>query len=109
MSTLIFQHSRRQLIASMLTFVDEYDTGHEGDQSHAHGQDELQGNSGDVASGSPSHHEKHKALVRAIKAADTQFENMEYWSDIREAERRGESMGTAEKVVERDPPAGPAE
>jgi len=84
MSTLIFQHSRRQVIASMLAFVDGHDIGHDGTS-------------------------KHDALIRAIKSADTQIEKMEYWSDVREAEHRGESMGTAEKVMELDPPAGPGD
>lgn len=104
MSTFIFQHSRRQLLASMLHFLDQRDPSQDNERPNSGGKgkaNEVQPihshDLGDREMEDTSDYErqKHTNLVRAVQVADMQIKSLEYWSDVCEMKEEGQSLGTA--------------
>jgi len=91
MSMLIFQNSRRQLLA---TLMDTFDAAEKHRDEHkAQGKPEGEAEARRINS-----------LLEAVKAADVECKKLEYWSDIRELAVEGragnataESSGWDEK------------
>lgn len=83
MSQLVFQDSRRQLLASLMS---EFDAASAHRKEHEHrkeAEDEAESR-------------KIDNLLKAVNAADDQCRKLEYWSDIRGMVREGETKGATE-------------
>ncbi|TKA71531.1 hypothetical protein B0A49_06003 [Cryomyces minteri] len=83
MTSFIFQNSRRQLLTTLLRTFDAASQ-----HRAAHAQ-----------RGSPEDDDEKRAidnLLNAVRAADEQVRRLEYWSDIRDMARRGETLGAAD-------------
>ncbi|KAF2482810.1 hypothetical protein BDY17DRAFT_166858 [Neohortaea acidophila] len=90
MNLLVFQSSRRQLLADLLH---RFDAAHERRQSladHKHDDEEAQKQHGEAS-------QQAENLINAVKAADEQVKRLEYWSDIKSMVHGGEILhGTSD-------------
>ena len=93
MSSLVFQASRRKLLAQLLESYNATSTR----------RDQLmQSESGSDDAGRPEEVEaltrRFNSLHAAVQAADEQVRRLEYWSDIKDMARQGQSKGAADEA-----------
>jgi len=83
MSMLIFQNSRRWLLASMMHTFDAANRHREEHKEHGEEEDEV---------------EKRRIdnLLNAVKAADEECKKLEYWSDIRRLTKDSNNLSSAD-------------
>lgn len=129
MSTMIFQASRRQLLAHILDYTEQYEAGEaptitiqgrslpdevpptpgsttSSQRPLTEPKEPKEPTSGAVVEGkhpkedSPeARRRKVKSLKEASEAADQEVKKMEFWSDVKDVARKGESL-TAEAQAE---------
>lgn len=85
MSLLVYQSSRRHLLAELIQHFDSTKYRRDSLSGHVHTDEEIK--------------KKHEAaakqadnLLKAVEAADEQVKRLEYWSDIKSMARRGETL-----------------
>lgn len=85
MSLLVYQSSRRYLLAELIQHFDSSKYRRDSLSGHIHTDEETK--------------KKHEAavrqadnLLRAVEAADEQVKRLEYWSDIKSMARKGETL-----------------
>lgn len=85
MSLLVYQSSRRHLLAELIKHFDQTKARKESLSDHMHSDEATK--------------KKHEAaakqadnLLKAVEAADEQVKRLEYWSDIKSMARRGETL-----------------
>lgn len=117
MSMFLYQYSRRQLLVSMIRKVDPgpVDQQEEGQspakEAKVAGAEAQEGADDDTPST-----QRRKDLDKAAEAADKLVKDFEYWSDIREVVRNGETLTAADDTkgwgegwdgLDNSGPAGP--
>lgn len=91
MSLFIFQSSRRQLLAALLSRYDEASKRSENLQDHQHGEEDEEGQKEHAIATTQADN-----LMKAVRAADEQVKKLEYWSDIKDMAERGEILQESE-------------
>jgi len=104
MSMLMFQHSRRTLLARLVQKLDERLAGME------KRMEDAAKDKGKKAETTTAEHEdadleqrKTEYLQNVVAVLDDEIRKMEYWSDLVEIAKEGKGLGTAEAITE--PPA----
>lgn len=102
MRMMIFQASRRQLLAHLVSYTTQYEAGKAPTITirPSDSDTEMQTKTDTIVEGkSPSQDtpaaraRKIEALRKAAEAADQEVKKMEFWSDVKDVARTGESMG----------------
>jgi len=96
----MFQHSRRHLLARLLSIYDER-ISHEKSQATTKGKDNETESHEDATE---IEHRRTQYLKRALEVADQELKKLEYWSDLVDIAKEGSGLGTAEAIVEPPPP-----
>lgn len=105
MSLLVFQHSRRTLLARLLSKLDERtENEKQSDQQSKEKGKQPRAAIDDDSSKADLEQRKTQYLRQTAEAADHELKKMEYWSDLVDIAHEGNSLGTAEAITEPPPP-----
>jgi len=101
MSMLMFQHSRRTLLARLVQKLDERLTG-TGSEAGTAPKDKAKMVEPPTAEHDDVDVEKRKTeyLKNVVVVLDGEIRKMEYWSDLVEIAKEGKGLGTAEAITE---------
>ncbi|GAB7358755.1 hypothetical protein MBLNU230_g3983t1 [Neophaeotheca triangularis] len=91
MNLFIFQSSRRQLLAELMQNFDTQAQRKEDLATHAHTSDEEAQHAHDIAI------KRADNLLAAVKAADDQVKELEYWSDIKGMAQQQQTLAEDEE------------